>query len=159
MTVRPGTEHELSISNTRPIRCRSIGQPRCYVKVFMFPLFLERSIYFSPCGDETSRRNRQVPLDLLSQFREIVVWDCGVHMVFEMIVHIPIEESRYRPTDICPRTLPPIGDVRTQHQMLRHVSSELVPHRDERAKRYEYDEIPIPGDDKESRKRCMTENE
>jgi hypothetical protein len=67
------------------------------------------------------------------QSREIVERHSGVHMVFHMVVHVPVEELHERVNLHRPGTLSPIGNAGTESDMLGKGTQSGQPWGDEAA--------------------------
>ena len=56
-------------------------------------LFFKNGDNLLPGFKQTHGTMRQVGFDLRMQLPEIVAWHCGVHVVFCVVVHVPVQEA------------------------------------------------------------------
>lgn len=95
---------------------------------YLFPVF-ECPGDLAPGGKQSFRRHREIACDYPPQLGQIVVWDRRKHMVFDVIIHIPVEKANDRPGEVGSRTLPPIGHIGLHSEVLRRVGENTKPSR------------------------------
>ena len=101
-----------------------------------------------PGGHQPSGARRQVRLDETMEFAQFVARDGGVHMVFSVVIHLPIKEPDNRVQGKSPAGAAEIRDVVLQSNMLGVVAKEEEPATIEGRKRNQYRDQPVPGVDR-----------
>ena len=99
--------------------------------------------YLTPGSDEAMGCYGQIVLDRLSQFRKMIERNGCEHMVFHMIIHIPIDKPDEPSGEIGTRILPPIGNVTSHTDVLRLMSEDSEPACAMWRQRYEEYENPV----------------
>ena len=95
-----------------------------------------------PGGDDTLRAGREVVADEPVELGEFVAGDGGVHVVFGVEVHVPIEEADDRVEGEGAATEAEVGDVVLEADVLGVVADEEKPVAVEHGERCEDREEP-----------------
>ena len=86
----------------------------------------------------------------LAQSREIVERDSGKHVMFHVVLHVPVEKGRHRTAGIRPAAKAKIGDVGREADMLRNCAEKLQPGAVLAAKGDDDDQEPMTSGDEKS---------
>ena len=133
------------------------GQHRDVLVVVVFVLFLLYNRNFLPGGADSMGARWKVVQNRLMQFRQIVARHRSVHVVFDVVVHVPVEKPEKRIHSECPAAEAEIRNVVLQADVLSVVAHEEEPAPVERAQtRHERDEPPaiVQGDDQDQAVDC-----
>jgi hypothetical protein len=130
--------HALSrISIRRSMR----GKGRNEYVVGRYTLSPENGADLDPGADHSSRW-RQILLDELMKLAEIVTRNSNVHMVLNMVIHVPVQEPNQRVGNKCPRAQPEILRKILQSDMLRVIAEEEQTSSIKRSQSYQQYQYP-----------------
>jgi len=59
-------------------------------------LFFQNGVDLAPDADKASGRGRELVLDHFMKFAEVVAGHGGIHVVLDVVVHLPIEKPNHR---------------------------------------------------------------
>ena len=87
-------------------------------------LFFQNGIDLAPDTDEPIGRGREFMADHFVKLAEIVAGHRGIHVVLDVVVHLPIEKSNHRVECECAAAEAEIADIVLEADMLGVVAQE-----------------------------------
>ena len=95
------------------------GKQRPMLERGIVVLFLDYREDLAPNGPQAGFERWEIVCDQAMKFRKIVERNCGVHVVFDMVVHLPIEKLGEPVHFECPRIESEVSYIVHQSDMLR----------------------------------------
>ena len=97
--------------------------------------------------------------DLSAELRQVIEGHSWVHVVLEMILHVPVIEGGYPRTSECTRILPKVWPIRIQAIVLCDTTEKAQPTAVLGADREQHDEKPMTCSDKDNSQAGMPNQE
>jgi len=105
------------------------------------------------------RGGREVVFDGFSQGREVVEWHDGIHVMFHVVLHVPIEKSYKSTARVGAAAQTEIRSVRSHANMLGHADEHRETVTIGRRQIHDEDEDPVAGRDEYGGQEQMAEQD